>query len=86
MSLDDALEAVAGKLRGVRSRRGPITRRTVRDWREAVQADVGHHSVAAWVHHDMLAGGEGQKFASLETDAAKRAYALESLATFCWKQ
>jgi hypothetical protein len=82
MSLEEALKEVAGKLRGVRSRRGAVTRRTVRNWREAVQADVGHHSVAAWVYHDMLAGGEGQKFASLETDAAKRAYALESLADF----
>lgn len=82
MSLEEALKEVAGELRDVRSRRGLVTRRTVRDWREAVQADVGHHSVAAWVYRDMLAGGEGQKFANLETDAAKRAYALKALAGF----
>jgi hypothetical protein len=82
MPLEEALREVAKKLRGVRSRRGPVTRQTIRGWREAVQADVGHHSVAGWVYNDMLAGGEGQKFASLETDAAKRAYALTALAGF----
>jgi uncharacterized protein YoaH (UPF0181 family) len=82
MSPEAALKEVAAKLRGVQSRRGQITRRTVRGWREAVQADIGHHSVAAWVHQDILVGGEGQKFASLETDAAKRAYALKALASF----
>ena len=82
MPLKEALREVAEKLRGVRSRRGLVTRQTIRGWRQAVQADVGHHSVAGWVYNDMLAGGEGQKFASLETDAAKRAYALTALAGF----
>jgi hypothetical protein len=81
-----AREAVAGKLRGVRTQRGGlITPRTVRCWREEVLADVGRYGVAAWVCHDILTGPESRKFSNLKTAAEKRTYALNSLAGYVRK-
>jgi hypothetical protein len=82
----DARELVAEKLvkLGVRAERGakPITERTVRDWCEKVDEDVGRYGAAATVYDTMFTDEERQKFSGLQSDQARQAHALNSLVDF----
>ncbi len=69
---------------GVRPERGSgeMTERTVREWCERVDADVGRHEAAATVYDGMFTADERQTFADLGSDEARRSYALQGLARF----
>ena len=86
ISLEDARKLVEEALvkLGVRPERGnkPITERTVRTWCEKVDEDVGRHGAAAIVYDTMFTNEERQRFSDLQSDKAKRALALNSLAGF----
>jgi hypothetical protein len=86
VSLPDARALVAEALveLGVRPERGSkqITARTVRTWCEEVAEDVGRHGAAAIVYDGMFTNDERRRFSALESDQARHALALNSLAGF----
>jgi hypothetical protein len=69
---------------GVRPERGSgeMTERTVREWCEGVDADVGRHGTAAIVYDGMFTDDERRRFSALPSDQARRAHALNSLVAF----
>jgi hypothetical protein len=86
ISLDDARKLVAEALveLGVRAERGnkPVTHRTVRTWCEKVSEDFGRRGAAATVYDEMFTDEERQRFSALQSDRARQAHALNSLARF----
>jgi hypothetical protein len=86
ISLPDARILVAEALVefGQRPERGSgqITETTVRHWCDEVDADVGRHTAAAVVYDDMFTDDERRKFSGLQSDRARQADALNSLAGF----
>ena len=86
VSLEDARKRVAEALvkLGVRAERGnkPVTHRTVRTWCEKVSEDFGRRGAAATVYDEMFMDEERQRFSALQSDRARQAHALNSLARF----
>jgi hypothetical protein len=74
-----AIKHVVGALRkeGITSAHGPVKPRTVREWKEAIQADVGRHGEAAQTYDGLMAKFLQPKFASTQAESLRQAYLTE---------